>query len=563
MIKINAPWGTLNPFERDEIGFKSDFGTNYNVMQLAVESITLANEDREQIYNWIYQGQGRFEMIPITIEAETITENYYLDLATCNWTDSTVSVTVKPRLGADWFWEQADNLTFDAIQKFHGTLIPNTINIPYLVVKPDIALQSLILAVTTYSLVTEITRTAKAVADLIADGLDIVGTGAFTAIAKAVALIAYLASMLISLISLIIQLVKLFFPRLRNFKAMRDVDLIALGCQALGFSLDSTLLSSLQNLVTLPVPMTRELNRDSFFEKIADELTNAVFNYGYPTASDTTPTLGGFIREFMRIYNAESIAYNGVLKIETRSWFQQNTNTNLDLYFNDQEAREQNWKFDTEEDWKRKILYWQTDYQDLHTADNFFNVASELNTAPISVLNPDLVKIQGFKDEAFMFSLGARKKGLNFIEKSAKLLLNIADALVSVFGGNGNFASNVTDRNGVLIISEETFSITKKLWISNGRQPDNYKEFLGITYIYAQFHRDLELNVNSGVIYENMPIPMTEFQFMQISQNKFVNLNGQLVELLTGVFKHEMAEADLTYKVYDNSGQNTQLQLIY
>jgi hypothetical protein len=60
-----------------------------------------------------------------------------------------------------------------------------------------------------------------------------------------------------------------------------------------------------------------------------------------------------------------------------------------------------------------------------------------------------------------------------------------------------------------------------------------------------------------------MPIPMTEFQFMQISQNKFVNLNGQLVELLTGVFKHEMAEADLTYKVYDNSGQNTQFQLIY
>lgn len=568
-IRLIAPWGELNPVEKDEIGFRSTFDTNWNVMQLSVDSVTLSNEDREGIFNWIYQGQGRFENIPIQLESDTLQRGYYLDLSTCRFTDSDVSVSIIPRKSADWFWEQADNLTFEAIQKNFGTLLPSCVDVPYLIVKPDLVMQTLMLSITTFSLVTEIARTIKAIADLAGQALDALGTGVLTTIAQGLALIAYLIAMTLALINLIQQLVQLFFPKLRYFKAMRDYDLIRLGCESLGFTLDSSLLLSLKDkLLTLPIPITRENNRPSIFEFLPDELSNTVFNYGYPTASDTVPTLGSLIRQIQTIYNAETVAYNGVLKLETRSWFQSNSTTNLDLYFNNQDKREQAWGFDTEMDLKRKTLSWQTDFSDLHTADNFYKIATEKNTNPTTVLNADLVSIKGYKDLPFTFSLGARKKGLNFIEKRVKNVFDIADSLINLFGGNGNFAQNVTNRIGVLMISEETFSITKKLWVtidSNGRarQDENYINFLGTDYIYDTYHKDQEVSVNSSIILEDMPLPCTEFQFSQFSQNKFVNLNGQTVELLSAEFKYHNAQAVITYRELDGSGQNTNTSTIY
>jgi hypothetical protein len=567
-MRIIAPWGTLSPLEKDELGFKSTFDTTWSVMQLSVESITLSNEDREGIFNWIYQGQGRFENIPVTIESDTLTKNYYLDLKTCGFTDTDVSVSVYPRKGANWFWEQADNLTFDAIQKNFGTLVPSTVQVPYLVVKPDLVIQTLMISITTFSLVTEIARTIKAITDLSGQALDVVGTGALTTVIQTVALVAYLVALSIALINLITQLVRLFFPKLRYFKAMRDYDLIRLGCQSLGFTLDSTLLAGIKNkLLTLPIPMTREQNRPSIFEFLPDDLTSTVFNLGYPTASDTTPTLGEFIRQTLAMFNAEAIAYEGVLKLETRDWFEQNPVSNLELYFNEQSKREQLWGFDTEMDWKRKTISWQTDYSDLHTADNFYKVATEINTKQLNPINNDLVSITGYKDIPLVYSLGSRKRDLNFVEKLVKGLFTIADVLVNLFGGTGNFASSVTNRIGVLQISEETFSITKKLWctISSNvaKQDENFILYLGTDSIYNTYHRDQEVKVNSSRIFEEMPIPMTEYEFSQFSQNKFVNLNSTTVELLQARFEYDNAIAYLTYRDYDNSGFNTEIEVIY
>lgn len=567
-MRLVAPWGTLNPLEKNELGLKSTFDTTWSVMQLSVESITLSNEDREGIFNWIYQGQGRFENIPITLESDTLNKGYYLDLKTCRFTDTDVSVAVYPRKGANWFWEQADNLTFEAIQKNFGTLLPATVQVPYLVVKPDLAIQTLMISLTTFSLVTEIARTIKAIADLSGQALDVVGTGALTTVVQTIALVAYLIALTVALINLINQLIRLYFPKLRYFRAMRDFDLIRLGCQALGFTLDSTLLQSMKDkLITLPIPMTREQNRKSFFEFLPDDLTSEVFNYGYPTAMDTQPTLGGFIRQTLETFNAEAIAYEGVLKLETRSWFEQNPVANLDLYFNNQEKREQAWGFDVEMDWKRKTLSWQTDFQDLHTADNFYKVATEINTKQLNPINVDLVSITGYKDIPFTYALGSRKGGLNFIEKLVKGLFDIADALINLFGGTGNFGASVANRVGVLQISEETFSITKKLWctISNNiaKQDSDFILSLASDTIYNLYHRDQEVKTNSSRIFEEMPIPMTEFQYMQLSQNKFVPLNSQVVEQIQSRFEYDNAIAYLTYRDYDNSGFNTDVEVIY
>lgn len=567
-VKLLAPWGEIHPVEREEIGFKSTFGTRPNVMQLSIDTVTLANVDREEVFKWIYTTNSRFEAIPISVQSDTGTFNYMLDINKSKFGNSMVTIPIVPFKGNTQFFEEADKLTFDAIEYFSGGILSaNAIDVPYLIVKPTLALETAVLALNVYSLTTEIIRTVKAIADLAGQALDAVGTGALTTIAQAVALAIYLAGLIVSFISLINQLVKIFFPRLRYLKGMRDIDLVRLGCEYLGYTLDSTLLSSLQNYVTVPKPITRDSNRPSFFELLSDDLFNTYFNYGYPTANDTTPTLGSFISSIEQIFNAETIVYNGAVKIETRSWFQSNPVVQIDEYFNNQDIREREFSFDIEEDWKRKAMGWTIDYSDLHTADKFYKTSTERDTSVVTATNPSYVTISGFKDIPFQFSLAQRKNDLTVIEKTFKAVLNIADSVINLFGGNSNYSSLVTNRLGVMIISEEQFAITKKIYavIENriAKQPSNFIDFIGADYIYKTFHTDMEIKNNSGIIIENMAFPCSEHTFSKFTQNKFVNLGTSVVELLEASFKYNRAEAVITYKDYDNSGLNTQTIQIY
>ena len=568
-IKLTAPWGEIQPVEREEIGFKSTFGTRPNVMQLSIDSVTLVGQDREEVWKWIYIQQGRFENIPILIQSDSGSYDYFLNLKTCQFNEQSVSVSILPRKGHDHFFSRADALSFEAINALSGGVLQNaSIGVPYIIVRDDLALQTLVVSFTIYSLTTEIARTVKAIVDLAGQSADVVGTGVLTTVVQATALVLYLATLTISLISFMNQLIQIIFPKIRYLNAIRDLDLIRLSVEFLGYTLESSLLENLKNWYTMPIPITREENRPSFMELLADELANTKFNYGYPTANDTIRTLGEAISSIETMFNAETVVYDGVVKIETRATFIQNANAVLPNVFNEQSLRENAFSFDIEQDWKRKVLSWTVDYSDAHTSDNFFKASAEYSTEPIQFLNSDLVEVQGLQDVVFPFSLAQIKRKLTRIEKLVKGVLSIADGLVSLFGGSSSLASKVQDRLNVMIISQDTFSITKKLFIPNpltGKQTPSFIDYMSPTAIYNTYHKDMELNVNSGRIYENMPFPCTEFEFNKFNQNKFVILgdSGQVVELISGEFVYNQAQGVVTFKQYDNSGFNTKTIKIY
>lgn len=566
-MKLITPLGELNPIEKTDLGYKSTFGKRPVLMTLNVDSITLVNEDRERLFQWL-DLYGKFENIPVTVESDVLTSNYYLDIKSTVFTSTSAEVPIKPFKGAQDFFSRASDTTFESIQFQTGAFTPLEIRVPFLIEKTDIAMQTIVLSLSIYSITTEIIRTVKAIADVVADALDAVGTGVLTAIAKGIALVAYLTSMTIAIINLINQLVKLYFPRLRYFKAMRDFDLINVGCSYLGYSFQSDLLTSMKDkLITVPVPVSRQ-NRPNFFQLISDEMALFTTNTAYPTANDTTPTLESFISQIEEIFNAETVVYNGQVRIETRSYFMQNPAVTIAEYFNEQELREMRWQFDTEDDWKRKTLGWQSDLSDLHTYVDFNGVATEKNVSSIAVPNVGYSSIVNFKESNWLFSLAERKNGLNAVEGLAKGLFNFADSLVSFFGGNSSFGALVTQRNGVMLISEEIFGFTKKIYAdinaeNEARQPSNFKAFLSANVIYNKYHKDLEPTVNSGIIFENVPLPITEFQFSQFNQNKFVILNGNVIELIDANFVYDSAQTELTYKKFDNSGEKTTIETIY
>jgi hypothetical protein len=556
----------IQPEERNELGFKSIFGKRPNVMQLTSETITLSGADAELILDWYENGQGRFENIVIRVVSDTLQKDYFFDFNTMTVTGGTVTGSILPRGAFDDFWSKADALTFEVVDALgNGVLTNACIRHPYLIVKDDLAIQTIVISLTIFSLTTELIRTVKAIANLGAEVAN-VPFGTITAVINAVVLVVYLLSLVIAIIQFIQQLVALYFPRLRYLKAISDYDLVRLSCEYLGYQLQSSLIESLSDWYTVGIPIERSQNRKSFFDFISDDFANDTLNYGYPTVYDTTPTLGSFISSIETICNAETIVYDNIVRIETRATFIQNPVATIPNVFNVQEIREMKWRPDTEEDWKRKVLKWQTDYQDKHTTDNFNGVISEYSTEPIQFQNMDMVKVLGFKQEEFLFSLSKRKKNLTKIEKLIKALFDTADNVVNAFGGNSSFASNITNRIGASMLSEEVFSITKKMILaSDGRQKEYYMNILNTDAIYNSFHTDLEVSKNSGKIYETMPIPCTEYEFSKFSINKFVNLGdtGKVVELLDAKFLYGQAKAEITFKDYDNSGFNTKTIKIY
>lgn len=86
----------------------------------------------------------------------------------------------------------------------------------------------------------------------------------------------YVASLLIAITEMAIRLFSLIFPKVRNLLGCKVKDLIEQGCNYLGFSLDSTLLST-ENWTILPVPLVR--GRKGIFKFIPDDLISP-FNKG-------------------------------------------------------------------------------------------------------------------------------------------------------------------------------------------------------------------------------------------------------------------------------------------
>ena len=564
-LQLIAPWGELHPEELNSLGFKSTFGKRPTQSLLSTDTLTLVNEDREQILTWIYNN-GRTENIPVTCISDSgVTFEYYLQHKGTIFTSSTVQMNIVPRKGNLSFFENADALTFELLFKKGALPESLAVKTPYLIVRDALVSETIILTVTGISLTFEIIQVIKDISDFAAEALNVSPLQIPATILHGVGLAIKLAALVVALIQVINDLTQLYFPKLRYYKVCSFLTLLEAGCAYLGYTLDSTLLTDIRRYHVLPVPLASNKQKESFFEFLPDELPEYETNH-FPSASDTVPTLGSLIEAIETIFNAETVVYDGVVKIEKRSTFFGSPITTIPSVLTEQATREDKWTFNDEDVWKRKLLRWQVDYQDLHTTDGHFKMISEYSTEPLTIVNQDLVDIHESQIIDFPFAIGKRKNKLTRIENGVKKLFGLVDKLVDIFTTNPNYAGNVTDRIGALIISQEQFSITKLLYLGNdAKQPTNYRNYFETETIYNQYHLDWEIKTNAKKEFQSMPVPMTDYKFQQFAQNKYVVLEdtNETVELLSCVWEDRQHEAKIDYRVFDNWASNTQVIKIY
>lgn len=537
------------------VGLESDFTDRPEYLEVDADKLVLPREAVPIIQDHL-QNYGPFEGIPYTMITNAgTTLEYYIDLQEETiFRDFEIEVKIKRRYAKDNFFERADATTFE-LMAAKGVNF-DSFDVPYVIIIQDPIGTAIGLAISIYvvtkdiidqiaALVTTITTIIDSVTPEVGAGVTTDPAEIGTLVVKALLQVAIIALLLVALIKLVQQLFELIFPKVRYFSGIKVKRLIEQSCQYLGYTFSSTLLDGISGLTIVPVPLVKE--KESFWDFLQNDL-NFAFNKGYPTASDSTPTLGSLLTALENQFNARTKVLNGHVEFEIRNYWQDLASNQIIPALNLQSDRQEEYRYNTEDIWKRTYIHYQVDYSDLFTVDFYDPNDAEYSTEPVNVANPDLVSIRGLNEVSIPWALGGRKNGLNWIEKLAKGFFELVDGLINTFGGNGNYAAQIEDRIGVMQVTQQFFSMTKMLYTVGGKQPSNYTDFVAAARIYENYHTINQIGINDYKVFVNVPVRMSAEEFVTLLNNNYAEINGVICEILTIQFKDEESIATISYK---------------
>ena len=550
----------ITPRNREVIGVVSDFTDNPEVLKVNVDTVILPREAYDIVKNHI-STIGLFEGIPYRVQmANGISLDYYVDLTSAPvFRSYECELKIKRRRANDNFFDNANGTSFELLLA-KGVVFP-TFNVPYLIIKDNQVELGIILSLALFNMTQASIQAIKDLANTISAGTaaftpSIGATGPVLNIGPIVQYfinitiqVIYIASLLIAITEMAVKLFSLIFPKVRNLLGCKVKDLIEQGCNYLGFTLDSTLLTT-ENFTVLPVPLVR--GRKGIFKFLPDDLISP-FNKGVPSSSDTVSTLGSLIKAVEDTFNARTKVINGVVQIERRDYWEDVAINNIIPAMVIQADRQDEYSFNPEDVWKRYYIHYQLDQMDLNTMDELYDIHdAEYSTEPINVVNSDLVTIKGLNDVAPPFALGQRKDELNWIELLAKGLFAVIDALTGLFGGGTNLVAKIDARVGVLVISQNFFAVTKLLYTINGKQPVNFKDYVSAKGLWNNYHYINQIFLNSWKIKSDVRLRIMEEDFVTLLNNNWIEVDGVNCEILRLEWIDEKSLATLTYKIPDN-----------
>lgn len=552
----------VNPLNQYEYGIKSVFSNTITDLQLSPDNIKLSKEDYKRVQDKINQ-TGLFEGAKYTIQTEgvpSLTLNYVADFRNAIFTDYDVEVAITKDKGIDDFINEANGSSFRLMDS-KGVVFP-TIQTPYVIVKDsqiEVALTTgFLLYSLTDALANAIYELSEATAQLIQATTPNVGVPPSIDLGDVIALSIKVVAQLVKVAVLGIALKKLgdqarelIFPKIRYYNAISLFDLLNLGCQFLGYQFSSTI-PELKREHVVPKPLKKQTKK--WFEYLQNEL-NLAFNEKFPTANDTTPTLGSLIDAVLLKFNARIREINGTIHIERRDYWQSTASVQLKKPLTDQDRGVLAYRYNTSDAWKRYYIGYNSDITDLHTYDNFESVDCEYSAEPVGAINLSYVKIQGNVNLSIPFCLGARKNQLNWLENFVLSVFQFIDSLLDIFGVNSSLASLVENRIGVMQISQQYFETTKLLYLVGTKQPENYLTKIGANAIYQKYHSINQIENNGYKIIENAVFDISQNDLISLLNNNFVLIDGLVCELMEFEYIEESSKLIATYKEPDNYAQ--------
>lgn len=550
MIKIVVNNQIVGTRDLEQFEFRSNFGDRISNAELNFDSLTIVAPWDKIIHEWVAQ-YGTQVGIPTTVNFGTLNLDCYVDLSEFyDVKDREVTVRLKKRKGLDSFFEYADGMTFDMLAKL-GVQFENR-PAKYLIIRDNQVETGLTLFLAILFNVVSIAEYTRDQAHQNADsasvaGYDFVNAAAVEAanIMRIVANAVYLAALVAGLIVLVLRFIELLFPKVRYFNSCTFYDLIKKGVEYKGYTLSSTLLESIKNITVIPIPTT-DLQHESIFDFI-ENLRQFNFNTIYPTAADSVSTLGLAIKSIETLFNAETRVSNGVVKIETLSYFESLANGEFIEAFNIQEETQSIKKYNTNEAYLRYYLHFNPDYSDSHTLNTLQNTRVEFGIQNTNQLDQDLNLLKGLYDANFPFSRGIVKTNLTWVENLALQFFTKAQELTK------NSANIILqNRLNVLQISQQYFANTK---IYSSDLSGSWTPEIAAVFplnLWNNYHRSQVIDVNGWEIYDNMPMTMDLTKFQNLFDNNYMYINGTVCRILNVVWNPYYSTGLVSYKKKSN-----------
>ncbi|MFM7856170.1 MAG: hypothetical protein ACKO96_30675, partial [Flammeovirgaceae bacterium] len=319
----------------------------------------------------------------------------------------------------------------------------------------------------------QLIQAAFELAKLIADFLDVLGTGILTAIAKGIAVALYFATALIAFIQFGVQVRNTYAPPLRKMWATDIYKLMQNAAAALGFTLTSTTLAAMSPYWQI-IPINKYVEGKSIFGLFEHEDPDTIYNEFYPREGDSFAIVGQMFSKIAEWFNLTIRVANNQIRIEPESFFATSVGITIAEFLPDQEkTQDAYFNNNSERIFQAKVLRYPEDPTDIHSKDMVRNSFLEKHAEFINVYpdTPDAYikgdqDLAGFNEKFAPYSLIKSKKELFRLEKLiVNIVLSPIDYLTSAFGGGTNYASTFTnDRIDIPVIENTYFSQTRVFW---------------------------------------------------------------------------------------------------
>lgn len=536
----------ITPRNIFDIGIVCDFSARIDQNKLSTDTIVLPNEGKNIVLQHL-QNVGLFEGLPYDIQfAGSNFLNCYIDF-TDNFQvkDRDIEVNIKKRNAHDNFFDNAEGLTFDYLNT-QLTLIQKKVG--YQILPADATGQALTCSITLFSIGITIAQQIKEITETAKEFIAIIGYLPFASQGKAIEAglklviqIIFVAVLIFEAIKLIQRMIELVLPKVRYFNVCTVLELLQKGCQQLGYTFKSTILEgNYKNMVLLPIP--RNKDNKKWYDVFQNDL-NQSFQNGFPSAGDTTPTLGTLVSAVESMFNGKTRVINGLVQLERWDFWLDNATSQINTSLVIQPEAQNSYSYDFSRLFKRYLIQYTTDYSDLNTIDRFEFGNAEYSLERTNIANQDLNLIKGLTNINIPYSMATSKIKFTWLEQ---LFTNLFSTIDSFTGTN---LSTQLSKLGYIQLSQQYFSSTKILiHDGNEKMSTNSDTLLSPTGLWDNFHSINYPSQYQWIIKENVKIPMNSDVFLDLLNNNYATIDGTQCEITRLEYFDAKGFAIISYK---------------
>jgi len=551
---------------------------NVTINVTDLEFVLKANKYLQQrVLNGLTGGVGIFEGEPYTIEIGDPSSPVYSFNGYLDFTDGATVIggeefvcSLKKREGSDWLNEVADGFSFAYLADQNLITGGDYVKVPYVINYIPDGMQLIMLSLSLFMMTKELIENAAALAEAIGIATDAstpvigvsigFGAGVVTAwdlgnfvfaILKIVARIIYIIAIVIAIVKLIEQIFEQLLPKKRYHIGMTLRVLFQRGCQHLGLGFTS----NIQELDWVHIPSKDRKGGESG-------------ESGHPLSTGPIGTFGDLIRVYKKAFNADYRIINGVLHFNRRDSFDIISNYQVPNFFGNQERMLDNIKFNTDEMVANYNIHWAYDTQDQNTLDDQRGRIFQAITTPVSVIDQKMVNIKNLAEIDLPFSIGKCKTELTRVEEVAKDLGKFVDKITGIFGGGTNFASQIKNRIGSLLLSSHFLTVGKMVKMSGGKLAQDQRTDLAASLLWEKYHFINSFAEVNGVHNQywrflGVPVPMTLEECSElIETNKVTDSDGNEVEIEKIEYEPQSGSAIIDFRVKKKYTNNLKVEYV-